>query len=79
MRTVAISLFALFALAGCVSLHANVPEEMVWHMARRDGMELGAICSQAGETFSEGAVVCMASQRMVCDATGRWIGANGGC
>ncbi len=72
MRIVAISILALITLSGCVSLHADLPEEMVRHMAREEGVDLGATCSQAGQSFSEGAIVCMAGQRLSCDPTGRW-------
>ncbi len=73
MRIVAISLLALTTLSGCLSLHANLPEEVVRrHMAREYGVELGAICSQEGKSFSEGAVVCMAKRSMTCDPGGRW-------
>ena len=79
MRIVAISLLALATQSGCMSLHANIPEEAIRrHMAHEDGVELGAICSQEGQSFSEGALVCMAKQRMTCDATGRWV-QNGDC
>ncbi len=74
MRIVAISRLGLTTLSGCLSLHANLPEELVRrHMAREDGVELGAICSQEGQSFSEGAIVCMAKQRMTCDPAGRWV------
>ncbi len=73
MRIVAISLLALATLSGCISLHADLPEELVRHMAREDGVELGAICSQEGQTFSEGAIVCMAKRSMTCNPTGRWV------
>ena len=74
MRIVAISLLALTTLSGCLSLHANVSEEVIRrHMAREDGVELGAICSQEGQTFSEGAIVCMAKRTMTCNPTGRWV------
>ncbi len=79
MRIVAISLLALTTLSGCLSLHANLPEEVVRrHIAREAGVELGAICSQAGQSFSEGAIVCMAQQRMTCDPSGRWV-QDGAC
>ncbi len=74
MRIVAISLLALATLSGCMSLHADLPEELVRHIAREDGVELGAICSHEGQSFSEGAIVCMAKRRMTCDPTGRWVG-----
>ena len=70
---VTISILALTTLAGCVSVHANLPEEMVRHVARQDGVDLGAICSHSGESFSEGANACMSGRRMVCDPTGRWV------
>ncbi len=73
MRIAAISILALVTLSGCVTLHADLPEEMVRHIARQDGVELGATCSQDGRSFSEGAIVCMAEQRMTCDPTGRWV------
>ena len=73
MRIVAISLLALTTLSGCISLHADLPEELVRHMAREDGVELGAICSHEGRNFSEGAIVCMTDRRMTCDPTGRWM------
>ena len=76
MHIVAISLLALSALSGCVSLHADLPEEMVRHIARRDGVELSAICSHEGQSFSEGAIVCMAKRRSICDPTGRWVQDN---
>lgn len=73
MRIVAISILALAALSGCMTLHADIPEEMVRYMAREDGVDLGASCSQDGKSFSEGAIVCMAEQRMTCNPTGRWV------
>ena len=72
MRIVAISLLALTTLSGCLSLHADLPPEMVRHIARKDGVELSAICSHDGRSFSEGAIVCMAERRMTCDPSGRW-------
>ncbi len=76
MRIVAISFLALTTLSGCMTVHADLPEEMVRHIARRDGVELSAICSHEGRSFSEGAVACMAKQRMTCDPTGRWVQAG---
>ena len=73
MRIVAISLLGVAALSGCVSLHADLPEDLVRHMARKDGVEIGAICSHEGQRFSQGAIVCMAKQRMICDSVGRWV------
>ena len=73
MRIIAISTLALAPLSGCLSLHADLPREMVAHIAREDGVDLGAICSNDGRSFSEGAVVCMAKRSMVCDPTGRWV------
>ena len=79
MRIVAISLLALAPLSGCVSLHANLPDEVVRrHIAREEGIELGALCSHEGRSYSEGAIACMAERRMTCDPTGRWIG-DGSC
>jgi hypothetical protein len=73
MRIVAISLLGLATLSGCLSLHADLPDEMVRHIARKDGVELGAICSHEGQSFSEGAIVCMAKRRMTCDPSERWV------
>ena len=79
MRLVAILTLALVPLAGCLSLHANVPEDAVRrHIAHEEGKELGAICSHEGRSYSEGALACMAGRRMSCDASGRWVEA-GGC
>ena len=79
MRIVAISLLTLATLSGCLSLHADIPEEVVRrHIAREDGVDLGAICSHEGRSFSEGAVACMTGQRMTCDPTGRWV-RDGAC
>lgn len=76
---VAISLLALATLTGCLSLHADVPEAVIrHHIAHEEGIDLGAICSHEGKTYSEGAITCMAAQRMVCDPTGRWA-QNGDC
>ena len=72
-RIVLTSILAMTALSGCMSLHADLPERMVRHIAREDGVELPAICSHAGQLFSEGAAVCMTGRRMVCDVTERWI------
>lgn len=66
------------ALAGCMSLRADLPEDAVREMARRDGADLAALCSHDGRSFSEGAILCMAGQRMICDPTGRWV-QNGEC
>lgn len=74
MRIVSLSLLALTTLTGCMTLHADIPEDVVRrHAAHEEGLEIGAICSQAGQTYSEGAVACMAAQRMSCDAAGRWV------
>ncbi len=79
MRIVAISLLALTTLSGCLSLHANIPEDAVRrHMAHENGLQLGAICSQEGQGFSEGAIVCMAKRSMTCDPSGRWV-VDGDC
>ena len=72
MRIVAISILALAALSGCMTVHADLSEEIVRHIARKDGAELSAICSYQGSSFSEGAVACMAEQLMTCDPAGRW-------
>ena len=74
MRNLAVSLLASTTLlTGCFSVHAAIPEDVVRrHAAREDGIEVGAICSHGGLTYSEGAIACMAEQRMTCDATGRW-------
>jgi hypothetical protein len=79
MRTLAISLLAIVSLTGCLSLHADVPEDAVrQHIAREEGIELASICSYEGKSFSEGAVACMSERRMTCGATGRWV-PDGGC
>ena len=79
MRIIAMSLLALTTLSGCLALHADLPAEAVLrHMAREDGVEMGAICSQEGQSFSEGAIVCMAKRRMTCDPTARWV-EDGAC
>jgi hypothetical protein len=73
MRIVAISLLALTAFSGCLTLRADIPEEVVrQHVAREEGIDLAAICSHEGRSFSEGAIACMAEQRMACGPTGRW-------
>ena len=62
-----------------MTVHAHLPEEMIrQHMAREDGIVLAATCSQEGRRFSEGAIACMAGQRMTCDQTGRWV-QDGAC
>lgn len=77
MRLVAIPLLALTTLTGCMSLHAKIPEDVVRrHMAHEHGVELAAICSHEGRSFSEGAAACMAGQRMTCDPSGRWVAAG---
>jgi hypothetical protein len=68
-----IAITATIALSGCLSLHADLPERMVRHIAREDGVELPAICTHEGQIFSEGAVVCMTDRRMICDSTERWV------
>ena len=79
MRMLALSLVALVTTTGCLSLHANVPEDALrQHIAREEGIELASICSYEGRSFSEGAVACMSEQRMTCAATGRWV-PDGGC
>ena len=79
MKTVAIPLLALAALTGCFTLHAQVPEEAVrLHLAHEEGLDLAALCSHEGKTFSEGALTCMGGKRMTCVAPGRWE-AGGDC
>ena len=76
MRIVAIPLLALALtpLTGCFSLQAKIPPEAVrYHMAHEEGIDIGALCNHGGESFSEGAYVCMVKQRMSCDANGRWV------
>ncbi len=81
MRIAAVTLLALaLGLTGCMTLHADLPPEVIrQHIAHEEGVELAAICSQEGKSYSEGAVACMAGQRMACDAQGRWIQQGGGC
>lgn len=81
MRTLVLSSLALALFTGCMSLHATLPEDAVrLHMAQEEGLDLGAICSLDGRSFSEGAVACMVGQRMTCDPSGRWVVAeDGGC
>lgn len=72
-----LALATLTTLGGCFSVRADVPADAVrQHMAREEGIELGAICSHEGQAFSEGAAVCMAGQRMACGATARWTPAG---
>jgi hypothetical protein len=74
MRTLTISLIGLFALSDCVSLHAEVPDEVIrHHIARKEGIEIGAICSHESRHYSERAVACRASQRMTCSTAGRCV------
>ena len=79
MRFVALPVLALAVatLSGCVSLHAAVPEDVVrQHAVHEDGLDLPSICQMGGQSYSEGALACMAEQRMSCDASGRWIPAG---
>ena len=79
MRIVALLLFSLVPLAGCFTLRADVPQEVVrQHIAREEGLELAALCSYEGHDFSEGARVCMTQQQMTCSPDGRWV-SGGGC
>ena len=79
MRLVAISLLAVVVLTGCVTLQAEVPEDVVRrHAALEHDIELAAICSHQGKSYSEGAVACMAGRRMTCDPSGRWL-SQGDC
>ncbi|MEM7409647.1 MAG: hypothetical protein AAF430_05330 [Myxococcota bacterium] len=74
MRIAAISLLILATFTGCLSLHAQVPEDVVrQHAAQEEGLEFAAICSHEDRRFSEGASVCMTERRMVCDPSGRWM------
>ena len=73
MRSIALSLLAPALLCGCMTLHADIPEEAVrHHLAREEGVVLAASCSHEGKRFSEGASACMTGRRMICDETGRW-------
>ena len=81
MRFTTTLALAAAALTGCMTLHADVPDEVVrHHIAREEGIEIAAVCPHAGQRYSEGALACMADQRMRCDTNGRWIqaGACGG-
>lgn len=83
MRTLAmtLALVAPLAATGCMTLHAQLPEDAVrHHMAREEGLDLPALCTLDGRNFSEGALVCTAGHRMTCEAPGRWVEAEGpGC
>ena len=75
---VLVSLLALLALVavagGCMTVHAKLPEDAVRaHVAQEDGIDLAAICSYEGRQYTEGAVTCMAEQRMSCGPAGRWV------
>ncbi len=79
MRLIAVTVLALVGIVGCVSLQARIPEDVVRrHAALEEGIELGAMCSLDGRTYSEGAVACMAGGAMVCDPTGRWARSEAG-
>ncbi len=79
MRFVPISLLALLPmLGGCVSVQAQLPENLVRQLARQDGVEISGVCSFSGQSYSEGAIACMEGQRLTCDAEGRWV-AGGDC
>ncbi len=76
MRFVALPVLALAvaSLTGCVSLHAAVPEDVVrQHAVHEDGLDLPSICQMGGQSYSEGASVCMTERRMTCDPNGRWV------
>ena len=82
MRIASISaLLSLALLTGCMTLQADIPEDVIRvHAAAEHDIELAAMCSHEGKTYSEGAITCMAEQRMTCDPDGRWIAAaDGGC
>ena len=68
---------AVSLLCGCMSVHAQIPEDMVRHYARKEGADVGAICSHGGQSYSEGAIVCMGDRLMVCDPVGRWASESG--
>ena len=73
MRIAAICLALLVTVTGCMTLHADVPAEVVrQHVAREEGITLASLCSHEGREFSEGASLCMTQRRMVCDPSGRW-------
>ena len=73
LALVIVAVAAIAILSSCMSLHADLPERMVCHIAREDGVELPAISSYEGQVYSEGAAVCMTSRRMLCDSTERWV------
>ena len=73
MRFILFFVLALIPLTACFSLQAQIPEEMVRQMARKDGVDLGAICSFNGKSYSEGAIACMETERMVCSEGDRWV------
>ena len=78
MRTISLSLLSLIGLAlvattGCMTVHADVPEDVIRHkMARDEGIELSARCSHEGRSYSEGAMVCMTQQLMSCSPSSVW-------
>ncbi len=74
MRLIAILLLALATQTGCMTLHAQIPEDVVrQHVEQEEGIVLPAVCAHEGMRFSEGALVCMEQRRMTCDAGGRWM------
>ncbi len=79
MRTVSLlALLPLSILTGCMTLQADIPEDVIRvHAAAEHDIELAAVCSHEGKTYSEGAVTCMAEQRMTCDPAGRWVAGDG--
>ena len=72
-------LLALLPLTGCMTLQAEIPEDVIRrHAATEHDLELAASCAHEGKRYSEGAIACMADQRMTCDPSGRWV-SSGGC
>jgi hypothetical protein len=69
-----IALLASTTLAGCVVVHAELPEELMHDVTIQvDDISFGAVCTHEGKAYSMGATHCMASSRMRCDSDGAWI------
>jgi hypothetical protein len=74
LSLLALALLTLAALTGCMTLHAQIPEDVVrQHVQNEEGIVLPAVCTHEGMRFSEGARVCMEKQGMSCDPSGRWL------
>ncbi len=73
MHRLTIAVLTSTALAGCVVVHAELPEELMHDgTVQVDDISFGTVCTHEDQAYSAGATHCMSASRMRCNSDGAW-------